>query len=132
MTRHLLLFVLLSCLPPSAFASPPSVLLILADDLGVECLSAYGGTSHRTPNLDRLANEGMRFTHCFSNPFCSPSRGQLLTGRYPFRNGLKVVLHSKNQEGIYLHPAKPVENLSPEEEGAARKILQAALDGLEK
>ena len=49
----------------------------------------------------------MRFTNCFSNPFCSPSRGTLLTGRYPFENGLKVVLHSKNQENIFLHPSQP-------------------------
>lgn len=85
----------------------PNIVLILADDLGVECLSAYGGTSHRTPNIDRLAKEGRRFSRCFSNPLCSPSRGQLLTGRYPFQNGLKVVLHSKNQEDIYLHPSQP-------------------------
>ncbi len=91
----------------SLASAKPNVLLILADDLGLECLSAYGGTSHKTPNLDRLAKEGMRFTHCFSNPFCSPSRGTLLTGRYPFQNGLKVVLHSKSQENIYLRPSQP-------------------------
>ena len=85
----------------------PNILLILADDLGIECLSSYGGSSHKTPNIDRLAKEGMHFTHCFANPFCSPSRAQLLTGRYPFQNGLKVVLHSKNQEEIYLHPSQP-------------------------
>jgi arylsulfatase A len=58
----------------AADAPKPNVLLILADDLGVECLSAYGGTSHKTPNIDRLAQMGMRFTLCFSNPYCSPSR----------------------------------------------------------
>jgi len=88
-------------------AAQPNIVLILADDLGIECLSSYGGTSHQTPNLDRLAKEGMRFTHCFSNPLCSPSRAQLLTGRYPFQNGLKVVLHSKNQEDLYLRPEQP-------------------------
>ena len=93
--------------PANGGSKPPNVVLILADDLGVECLSAYGGTSHQTPNIDRLAKEGMRFTRCFANPYCSPSRGQLLTGRYPFQNGLKVVLHSKNQENIYLHPSQP-------------------------
>ena len=93
--------------PTGKASAKPNVVLILADDLGVECLSTYGGTSHRTPNLDRLAKEGMRFTRCFSNPYCSPSRGTLLTGRYPFQNGLKVVLHSKNQEDIYLRPSQP-------------------------
>ena len=85
----------------------PNIVLILADDLGVECLSVYGGTSHRTPHLDRLAKEGMRLTRCFSNSYCSPSCGTLLTGRYPFINGLKVVLHSKDQEDIYLYPSQP-------------------------
>lgn len=91
----------------SVASAKPNIVLILADDLGVECLSSYGGKSHHTPNLDRLAKEGMRFTQSFSNPYCSPSRGQLLTGRYPFQNGLKVVLHSKNQENIYLRPSQP-------------------------
>ncbi len=95
-------------IPTKSLPRPkPNVLLILADDLGVECLSAYGGSTHKTPNIDRLAKEGMRFTRCFSNPFCSPSRGSLLTGRYPFQNGLKVVLHSKSQENIYLKPSQP-------------------------
>jgi arylsulfatase A-like enzyme len=88
-------------------AAKPNVLLILADDLGVECFSTYGGTSHKTPNIDRLAASGMRFTRCFSNPYCSPSRAQLLTGSYPFQNGLKVVLHSRNQENLYLDPKQP-------------------------
>jgi arylsulfatase A-like enzyme len=89
--------------PPSR----PNIVIILADDLGIECLSSYGGKSHKTPNIDRLAGEGMRFTHCFSNPYCSPSRATLLTGRYPFKNGLKTVLHSRRQEEIHLHPDQP-------------------------
>ena len=103
----LLLVPLAALHAADASEKKPNIVLILADDLGVECLSTYGGTSHRTPNLDRLAKDGMRFTNCFSNPFCSPSRGTLLTGRYPFENGLKVVLHSKNQENIFLHPSQP-------------------------
>lgn len=101
----------------------PNVLLILADDLGVECLSSYGGVSHRTPNLDRLAQEGMRFTHCFANPLCSPSRAQLLTGRYPFLNGLKVVLANKNQEDIYLRPSQPSFPRQLKEHGYATQIV---------
>ncbi len=107
----------------AAEPSKPNIVLILADDVGVECLSAYGGTSHRTPNLDRLAKEGMRFTHCFSNPLCSPSRGQLLTGRYPFQNGLKVVLHSKSQENIYLHPDQPSFPRQLKQHGYATQIV---------
>ena len=101
----------------------PNVLLILADDLGLECLSAYGGTSHKTPNIDRLANEGMRFSRCFSHPFCSPSRGSLLTGRYPFQNGLNVVLHSKTQENIYLKPSQPSFPRQLKQHGYATQIV---------
>lgn len=108
---------------PSQSSSKPNILLILADDLGIECLPAYGGTSHKTPNLDRLAKEGMRFKNCFSNPFCSPSRGQLLTGRYPFQNGLKVVLHSKNQENIFLRPSQPSFVRQLKQHGYATQIV---------
>jgi len=110
-SRYILLIALFVFLavPLAAVAAPasPNIVLILADDLGIECLSAYGGSSHKTPNIDRLAKEGMRFTHCFSHPLCSPSRGSLLTGRYPFQNGLKVVLANQNQEDIFLSPAQP-------------------------
>jgi arylsulfatase A len=64
----------------------PNILLILADDLGYEGLGCNGGTSYRTPNLDELARTGVRFTHCFSTPLCTPSRVQLMTGKYNFRN----------------------------------------------
>ena len=100
--------------PSSAWAASPAagdnpnILVILADDLGIESLSTYGGKSHRTPHLDRLAASGITFRHCFSNPYCSPSRGTLLTGRYPFRNGLKEVLFSaERQSDTYLHPDQP-------------------------
>ncbi|TWT97414.1 FAD-dependent oxidoreductase [Neorhodopirellula pilleata] len=91
---------------PANTKTKPNILIILADDLGIECLSAYGG-KHATPNIDAIAAQGMRFTHCFSNPFCSPSRASLLTGRYPFKNGLTDVLHSRRQENIYLSPDQP-------------------------
>ena len=82
-------------------------MIILADDLGIECLSSYGGT-HETPNIDKLAAQGMRFTHCFSNPYCSPSRANLLTGRYPFKNGLKqVIFDEKAHANTYLHTDQP-------------------------
>src|SRR5258705_19219 len=71
-------------LPPPA-AQGPNLVLILADDLGHECLGSYGGTSYATPRLDELARGGMRFERCFAMPMCHPSRIALLTGRYPFR-----------------------------------------------
>ncbi|MEQ8786827.1 MAG: sulfatase-like hydrolase/transferase [Pirellulaceae bacterium] len=63
----------------------PSVLLILADDVGCEPIGCYGGTSHATPRIDRLAAEGMRFDYAHAMPVCHPTRICLLTGRYPFR-----------------------------------------------
>jgi arylsulfatase A-like enzyme len=63
----------------------PNIVLIMADDLGVDVLSAYGGRSYLTPNIDHLAATGMRFTHCYSEPMCAPSRVKIMTGRYTFR-----------------------------------------------
>jgi arylsulfatase A len=63
----------------------PNIVLIMADDVGVEVLGCYGGTSYQTPNIDRLAETGVRFTNCYSAPKCSPSRVKIKTGRYLFR-----------------------------------------------
>lgn len=67
----------------------PNIVIILADDLGHGDLGCYGHPRFRTPNLDRMAAEGIRLTQ-FNTPmpFCAPSRAALLTGRYPFRHGL--------------------------------------------
>jgi arylsulfatase A-like enzyme len=62
------------------------VILILADDVGYEVLSANGGTSYTTPYLDELAETGMRFSQAYATPLCTPSRVQLMTGKYSFRN----------------------------------------------
>lgn len=70
-----------------AWADRPNILLIMADDVGVDVLSCYGGESYKTPRLDALAAGGMRFTHCYSMPVCHPTRITLMTGRYPFRTG---------------------------------------------
>jgi arylsulfatase A-like enzyme len=70
-------------------AERPNVILILADDLGYGDLSCYGHPSIRTPNLDRMAAEGMRFTDFYvAAEVCTPSRAALLTGRYAVRSGM--------------------------------------------
>ena len=68
---------------------PPNIVLIMADDMGYECVGANGGTSYETPHLDRLAKEGARFTQCYSQPICTPSRVQLMTGIYNKRNYIR-------------------------------------------
>lgn len=64
----------------------PNIILILADDMGFECVGANGGTSYQTPNLDKMATQGIRFENCHSQPLCTPSRVQLMTGKYNVRN----------------------------------------------
>ncbi|MHC4737828.1 MAG: sulfatase-like hydrolase/transferase [Planctomycetota bacterium] len=69
----------------SAFRKP-NIILIMADDLGYECIGVNGGTSYKTPELDKLAATGIRFEHCYSQPLCTPSRVQIMTGIYNVRN----------------------------------------------
>ncbi|MEJ7828842.1 MAG: sulfatase-like hydrolase/transferase [Segetibacter sp.] len=66
----------------------PNIIFILADDIGYECFSTYGSASYQTPNVDKLAAKGVKFTHCYSAPLCTPSRVMLMTGKYNFRNYL--------------------------------------------
>jgi arylsulfatase A len=68
-----------------AAAGKPNILLILADDLGHEAINSYGGTSYATPQIDALGKSGVRFSSCYATPLCSPSRVELMTGRYGFR-----------------------------------------------
>jgi len=78
--------------------SPPNIILINADDLGYGDLGCYGGGAIGTPNIDHLAQEGVRFTEfCSCNAICSPSRFGLLTGRYPQRAGLHSVLFPEKE-----------------------------------
>ena len=65
----------------------PNILYIMVDDLGKEWVSCYGGEDIQTPNIDALAEGGMKFHNAYSMPACSPSRTTLLTGKYPWRTG---------------------------------------------
>jgi arylsulfatase A len=64
----------------------PNVILIMADDMGYECLSSYGGIAYKTPVLDELAFGGIRFSNCVSQPLCTPSRVKIMTGLFNYRN----------------------------------------------
>ena len=77
---------------PSVFAErskeerKPNVVLIMADDVSWEAFSCYGAEDYDTPNIDALAKQGVRFAHCYSTPICTPSRVEIMTGQYSFRN----------------------------------------------
>ena len=78
--------ILIISIQNSFTAEKPNIVFVLADDLGWSELGCYGNTFHETPNLDRMAKEGMRFTQAYAAaPVCSPYRAALLTGYYPAR-----------------------------------------------
>jgi len=72
---------------PQTPVDKPNILFILVDDLGTEWISSYGAEDIQTPEFDRLAANGIRFTNAYSMPQCTPTRATLLTGQYPFRHG---------------------------------------------
>ncbi|WMI65446.1 sulfatase-like hydrolase/transferase [Aestuariibaculum sp. YM273] len=77
--------------------SKPNVILIMVDDMGYECIGAYGSTSYNTPNIDALASNGVLFSDCVSQPLCTPSRVKIMTGMYNYRN-YDYFGHLKNSE----------------------------------
>lgn len=82
-------------------ATPPNIVFILADDLGWKELGCYGNGFNETPNLDRLAREGMRFTQAYAAaPVCSPYRAALLTGQHPARVGILDYLRPNSANGL--------------------------------
>ncbi len=70
----------------AAIQGKPNVVLIMADDVGWEAFGCYGAEDYETPHIDALAAKGIRFEHCYSLPICTPSRVQIMTGQYSFRN----------------------------------------------
>ena len=77
---------------PSAKAGRPNIVHIVADDLGWKDVGFNGATDIKTPNLDKLAAEGAKFTQFYVQPMCTPTRAALMTGRYPFRYGLQTAV----------------------------------------
>ncbi len=105
----------------------PNILFILADDLGIHDLHSYGRADHRTPHLDRLASEGVRFTSAYcAQPICSPSRAAIMTGRSPTRLHLTTYLPGRPDcaPQKLLHPK--IEQRLPLSERTLAEILKHA------
>ncbi len=87
---------------------PPNLIVIMADDLSACELGCYGHPEHRTPNLDRMAREGVRFATCYSTPICHPTRFEIMTGQYGHHN--KVYQFAGRPGGP--RPDSPEENIA--------------------
>jgi len=98
------------------FGKKPNIVYILADDVGYTELGSYGGGKVRgapTPNLDKMAQQGMRFLSFYSEVECSPSRGAVMTGRHPIRNGLyNITLPGETGSGLHPDEVTSAEILS--------------------
>jgi arylsulfatase A len=131
-TRFLsFLSIALALAPLGALAADaparPNIVFILADDLGVNDLSCYGRKDQKTPNLDRMASEGMRFTSAYcAQPICSPSRAALMSGKCPARLHLTTFLPGRADAASQklLHPKIRME--LPLEEPTLAERLKAA------
>ena len=99
-----LILAVVCCVEVGA-ARSPNIILIMADDMGYECIGANGGTSYSTPNIDQLSVQGMRFEQCHANPACTPSRVQIMTGRYNVYNYTRFA-QLKRGERTFAHLLK--------------------------
>lgn len=102
MKQLFILFLLLnSCTPETEIEKSPNVIIIFTDDQGYQDVGCFGSPLIKTPNLDQMAKDGMRFTNFYSaSAVCSPSRAALLTGCYPPRVGVPVVLWPASKSGL--------------------------------
>ena len=95
------LFLLACAVAASSAAEKPNFILIFADDQGWQDLGIQGHPDIRTPNIDRMAREGMRFTSFYAAPFCGPSRAAMMTGCYPPRVSLAFNHGPNSTTGIH-------------------------------
>ena len=111
---------------PTARPTRPNILVLLADDLGVRDSSVYGSTFYETPNLDRLAAQGMRFTQAYAaGSVCSPTRASLQTGKYPPRTGITDFIPGQRPEGTALEVLDSATELAASETTIAEAFRSA-------
>ena len=94
----LILLIFINCNINTEVKRKPNVILIMADDIGFECLSINGSTSYKTPTLDSLASSGINFAKAISQPLCTPSRVKIMTGKHNFRNYEHFTYLNSNQK----------------------------------
>ena len=105
----------------------PNIVLVLADDLGINDLGCYGRSDHHTPNLDRLAQQGMRFTCAYTaQPICSPSRAAIMTGKCPARLNLTNYLPGRPDAPSQRLLQPRIEGQLPIEEVTLAELLKNA------
>lgn len=107
----LCLAILCLIMETAAHAAPPAqpnIVLILLDNVGQEWFGCYGSESGCTPNIDKLAAQGVRAEHCYTAPVCGPSRTVLLTGRYPHSTGFRLHHDAALYSGGGLDPKREV------------------------
>ena len=95
-----LLLLAVWSLPAEADDKKTNIILIMADDVGYECFGCYGSKQYSTPNIDRMARNGMLFTHCYSQPLCTPSRVKIMTGISNVRNYSAFSVLNSDQKTI--------------------------------
>jgi arylsulfatase A len=104
----------------------PNIILLLADDLGWSSLGCYGNTLHETPNLDRLARQGIRFTDAYSAcTVCSPTRASLMTGKYPARLHVTDFIAGQNRPHEKLRIPAWTKHLHPREITVAEALKKS-------
>lgn len=123
MHKFLTTLLLAAGITASSAAQKPNIILLLADDLGWSALGCYGNTLHETPNLDRLARQGMRFTDAYSAcTVCSPTRASLMTGKYPARLHLTDFIAGQNRPFEKLSIPDWTKHLHPQETTIAEAL----------
>jgi arylsulfatase A len=122
----LTLFALLLISGPAFAADKPNVVLILIDDLGQRDLGCYGSTFYKTPNIDAMAKNGIRFTEFYAAcPVCSPTRASILTGKYPQRMNITDWIPGRGDRPDQRLKPPQIRNELPLEEVTIAKALKA-------
>jgi arylsulfatase A-like enzyme len=131
-TIHIILFCLFTKIVIANNADKqPNIILILVDDLGWNDLQCYGSSFYETPNLDKLAKNGIKFTNAYaSSPVCSPTRASVLTGKYPIKTDITDWIPGRQANGKATQYEKMIalpfnQALLPYEKTIAEEALQA-------